>query len=134
MSAGVPAELLGAGSGIALALYLFSLIQRRAIHVSDTDASIRIPSRADGNQLVGLVFAAEWVVLTIFVLAELLPAEYQSWLKSLAISCGASIAILYMLCTIRLRRLGLMPSPNRANPTNRRPRRRRLRGRIRAYD
>jgi hypothetical protein len=125
---------LGAGFGIALALYVFSLIERRTIRVSDPDASIRLPSRADTGRTLGLVFATEWAVVTIFVLAELLPARYQSWLKSLAISCGASIAILYVLCVIRLRSLGLMPSPNPAKPPHRRPRSRRLRGRIRAHD
>src|SRR5258708_4351068 len=55
LSAGVtPAGLLGAGSGIALALYIFSLIQKRALHVSDPTASIRLPSRADGNDLLAL--------------------------------------------------------------------------------
>jgi hypothetical protein len=126
--------LLGAGFGIALALYVFSLIERRTIRVSDPDASIRLPSRADTGRMLGLVFATEWAVLAIFVLAELLPAGYQSWLKSLAISCGVSISILYVLCVIRLRSLGLMPSPNPAKPPHRRPRSRRLRARIRAHD
>lgn len=116
--------LLGAGFGIALALYLFSLTERRTIRVSDHDASIRLPSRADTGRMLGLVFATEWAVLTIFVLAELLPAGYQSWLKSLTISCGASIAILYVLCIIRLRSLGLMPSPKPAKPPQNKPRRR----------
>ena len=127
--------LLGAGFGIALALYLFSLIERRTIRVSDPDASIRLPSRADSGRMLGLVLATEWAVLTIFVLAELLPAGYQSRLKSLAISFGASIAILYVLCIIRLKSLGLIPSPNPAKPPQNKPRRRRrLRGRIRAHD
>ena len=127
--------LLGAGFGTALALYLFSLIERRTIRVSDRDASIRLPSRADTGRMLGLVFATEWAVLTIFVLSELLPGAAQSLLKSLAISCGLSIAILYVLCIIRLRSLGLMPSPKPAKPPQNKPkRRRRLRSGIRAHD
>ena len=115
-------ELFGAASGITIALFVFSLIQQR---------TIRLQSGADTGRMLGLVVAAEWAVLAIFVLAELLPGAAQSWLKSLAISFGASIAILYALCIIRLRSLGLMQSPNPAKLPQNRPKRRH---RIRAHD
>ncbi len=140
--------LLGAGSGIAVALYIFSLIQRRTIRVSDPPASIEgaghghgplgagvTPARADGNDLLALVFAVEWGVLALFVLSELLSGGLHIWLKLSAISCGISIAILYVLCIIRLQSLGLINPPNPAKPPQNRPRKsRRLRGRIRAHD
>jgi len=141
--------LLGAGSGIAVALYGFSLIQKRTVRVADPAASIRgsghgplgagvtparLPSRADGNQLLGLVFAVEWGVLGIFVLSELLPDGFHVWLKLTAITCGLSIAVLYVLCVTRLRSMGLLTSPKPTKPAKSRSRRRRLRGRIRAHD
>ncbi len=118
--------LLGAGSGIAIALYVFSLIQKR---------SIGFPSRADSNQLLFLVFAVEWAMLALFVLAELLPSELQTCLKLLAVSTGAATAVLYVLCVMRLSRLGLV---NSRSPAETLPhsgsRRRRFRSRIRAHD
>jgi hypothetical protein len=137
-----PAGLLGAASGIALALYLFSLIQKRAIRAFDPAASIEegghgpLSARVTpANDLLALVFVVEWGVVAIFVLSELLPGGYQTALKSMAISSGGSIAILYVLCIIRLRSLGLINPPKPAKPPRNRPRRpRRLRGRIRAHD
>jgi hypothetical protein len=121
--------LLGTGSGIAVALYIFSLIQKRTIRVSDPATEIhpiRLPNRGDSAQLLVLVLAAEWGVLAIFVLSEMLHGRVQTWLKLLAISCGGSMAMLYVLCAIRLRRLALM-NPSPAKPPHSGSRRFRLR-------
>ena len=134
--------LLGAGSGIAIALYLFSLIEKRTIHGSAParlDGSgkrpIRRPNRADGDGMLSLVFVAEWGAVAAFVLAELLPGEFQTWLKLLAVWCGGSIALLYMIWVMRLKRLVPMNSRSAEKPASRRgSRRRRLHGRIRTHD
>jgi hypothetical protein len=121
--------LLGTLSGIAVAYYLFSLIRRRTIRVSDPAAAIRLPSRIDYDRLIFLVFVLEWSALTLFVLAELLPSELATALKPLALSCGATTAILYLLCVMRLRRLGLWDSTHPAEPPHSGSRRRRIRSR-----
>jgi hypothetical protein len=134
--------LVGAVSGIAIALYLFSLIEKRTIHGSAParlDASeerpIGLPGRAEGDGMLSLVFVAEWGAVAVFVLAELLPGEFQTWLKASAVWCGGSIAILYAVWVKRLRRLGSMkprspqkPAPKRGSGS------RRLRGRIRTHN
>lgn len=126
--------LLGAGSGIAIAIYLFSSIRRRTVRVSDPAASIRLPNRVDLEQLLSQVVVVEWGALAMFVLAELLPGELKTWLRLMAVSCGAAIAILYLHCVMRLRRLGVMNSQHPAEPPRGGARRGRLRGRIRARD
>jgi hypothetical protein len=126
--------LLGAGSGIAIALYVFSLIEKRTIHVSEP-GSIRLSSRADGDGMLSLVFVAEWGAVAFFVLAELLPGGFQSWLKASAVWSGGSIAVLYVIWVMRLKRLIPMHSRNPEKTADRRgSRRRRLRGTIRTRD
>ena len=126
--------LLGAGSGIAIALYVFSLIEKRTIHVSEP-GSIRLPSRADSDGTLSLVFIAEWVAVAFFVLAEILPAGFQTWLKASAVWCGASLATLYLIWLMGLKRFVPMisRSPEKTAP---KPgsRRRRIRGKIRTHD
>src|SRR6266849_9010220 len=107
--------LLGAVSGIAVALYIFSLIEKRTIHGSDPTrlnasekSPIRLPSRPDGDGMLSLVFVAEWGAVAVFVLAELLPGEFQPWLKASAVWCGVSIAMLYAFWLMRLKRVGSM--------------------------
>jgi hypothetical protein len=126
--------LLGAGSGIAIALYVFSLIEKRTIHVSEP-GSIRLPSRADSDGILSLVFIAEWVAVAFFVLAEILPGEFQTWMKASAVWCGASIATLYLIWMMGLKRFVPMISrnPEKTAPKPG-PRRRRLRGKIRTRD
>jgi len=127
--------LLGAGSGIAIALYLFSLIEKRTIHTSERAGSIRPPSRADGDGMLSLVFIAECGAVAFFVLAELLPGEFQTWLKYSAVWCGGSIAVLYAIWVMRLNRFFPMSSRNPEKTAPRRgPRRHRLRARIRIND
>ena len=126
--------LLGAGSGIAIALYVFSLIEKRTIHVSEP-GSIRLPSRADSDGILSLVFIAEWVAVAFFVLAEILPGEFRTWLKASAVWCGASLATLYLIWMMGLKRFVPMISrnPEKTAPKPG-PRRRRLRGKIRTHD
>ena len=127
--------LLGAGSGIAIALYVFSLIEKRTIHVSEP-GSIRLPSRADSDGTLSLVFIAEWVAVAFFVLAEILPAGFQTWLKASAVWCGASLATLHVIWLMGLKRF-FVPMTSR-NPEKTTPgrgsRRRPLRGKIRTHD
>ena len=126
--------LLGAGSGIAIALYVFSLIEKRSIHVSEP-GSIRLPRRADSDGILSLVFIAEWVAVAFFVLAEILPGGFQTWLKASAVWCGASLATLYLIWMMGLKRFVPMISrnPEKTAPKPG-PRRRRLRGKIRSDD
>jgi len=126
--------LLGAGSGIAIALYVFSLIEKRAIHVSEP-GSIRLPRRSDSDGILSLVFIAEWVAVAFFVLAEILPGEFQTWLKASAVWCGASLVTLYLIWVMGLKRFVPMISrnPEKTAPKPG-PRRRRLRGKIRTHD
>ena len=85
--------------------------------------------------MLSLVFVAEWGMVAFFVLAELLPGEFQTWLKVSAITCGGSIAVLYALCVMRLKRQGSINSrsPEKKAP-KRGPRRRQIRGGIRSHD
>jgi hypothetical protein len=124
--------LLGAGSGIAVALYVFSLIEKRAIHGSGSarqDASeerpFRLPNRVDGDGMLSLVFVAEWGAVAVFVLAEILPGEFQTWLKASAIWCGGSVALLYALWMIRLKRIFPMISRSQEKTALKRGSRRR---------
>ena len=126
--------LLGAGSGIAIALYVFSLIEKRTTHVSEP-GSIRLSKRADSDGILSLVFIAEWVAVAFFVLAEILPGEFRTWLKASAVWCGASLATLYLIWLMGLKRFVPMISrnPEKTAPKPG-PRRRRLRGKIRTHD
>ena len=126
--------LLGAGSGIAVALYVFSLIEKRTIHVSEP-GSIRLPTRSDSDGILSLVFIAEWVAVAFFVLAEILPGEFQTWLKASAVWCGGSLATLYLIWVMGLKRFVPMISrnPEKTAPKPG-PRRRRLRSRTRSND
>ncbi len=134
--------LLGAGSGIAIALYVFSLIEKSTIHGSapgrldpSEERPVRLPSRADGDGMLSLVFVAEWGAVAVFVLSQLLPGEFQTWLKASAVWCGGSIAALYAIWVMGLKRFVLMISRSQEKTATRRgSRRRRLRGRIRTND
>src|SRR5207245_682313 len=126
---------LGAGSGIAIALYIFSLIEKRTIHGLYTATSIRLPNRAEADGMLSLVFVAEWGMVAFFVLAELLPGEFQTWLKVSGVTGGGSIAVLYALCVMRVKRQ--VPIDSRSlerKPPMRGPRRRQMRGGIRTHD
>jgi hypothetical protein len=126
---------LGTGSGIAIALYVFSLIEKHTIHVSNPSNSIRLPSRAEGDGMLSLVFVAEWGAVALFVLAELLSGEFQTWLKVSAVTSGGSIAVIYALCVMRVNRKGLINSGTpEKKPSKRGPRRRQIRGGIRTRD
>ena len=127
--------LLGAGSGIAIALYVFSLIEKRIIEMSDPARSIRPSSRADGDGMVSLIFVAEWGALVLFVLSQILPGEFQTWLKASAVWCGGSMAVLYVIWVMGLKR-SLPMNSWKAEKTapGRGPRRRRLKGEIRFHD
>ena len=127
--------LLGAGSGIAIALYIFSLIEKRIIQTSDPARSIRPRNRADGDGMLSLVFVAEWGAVVFFVLSQILPGEVQTWLKASAVWCGGSIAMLYLIWVMGLKRFLPMNS-RKAEKTalGRGPRRRRLKGEIRSHD
>ena len=127
--------LLGAGSGIAIALYVFSLIEKRIIHGSDPADSIRLSKRADSDGILSLVFIAEFGAVAFFVLAEILPGEFRTWLKASAVWCGASLATLYLIWLMGLKRFVPMisRSPEKAAPKPG-PRRRRLRGKVRSRD
>jgi hypothetical protein len=126
--------LLGAGSGIAIALYVFSLIEKRAINTLEP-GSIRLPRRADSDGILSLVFIAEWVAVAFFVLAEILPGGFQTWLKASAVWCGGSLAMLYLYWVMGLKRFVPMISrnPEKTAPKPG-PRRRRLRSKIRTHD
>jgi hypothetical protein len=123
--------LLGAGSGIAIALYVFSLIEKRAIHGSGStrqeasERPLRLPNRVDGDGMLSLVFVAEWGAVAVFVLAEILPGEFQTWLKASAIWCGGSVALFYALWMIRLKRIFPMNSRSQEKTASRRGSRRR---------
>jgi hypothetical protein len=127
--------LLGAGSGIAIALYVFSLIEKRVIHASDSTDSIGLSKRADSDGMLSLVFVSEWGAVAFFVLAELLPGEFQTWLKASAVWCGGSLAMLYLIWVMGLKRIVPMISrnPEKTAPKPG-PRRRRFRGKIRTHD
>ena len=126
--------LLGAGSGIAIALYVFSLIEKRTIHVSEPGSN-RLPSRSDSDGILSLVFIAEFGAVAFFVLAEILPGEFQTWLKASAVWCGASLATLYLIWVMGLKRFVPMISRNPETTAPKPgPRRRRLRGKIRTHD
>ena len=126
--------LLGAGSGIAIALYVFSLIEKRSIPVSEP-GSIRLSKRADSDGILSLVFIAEFGAVAFFVLAEILPGEFRTWLKASAVWCGVSLATLYLIWLMGLKRFVPMISrnPEKTAPKPG-PRRRRLRGKIRTHD
>jgi hypothetical protein len=126
---------LGTGSGIAIALYVFSLIEKHTIHVSNPSNSIRLPSRAEGDGMLSLVFVAEWGAVALFVLAELLPGEFQTWLKVSAVTSGGSIAVIYALCVMRVNRKGPINSRTpEKKPPRRGPQRRQIRGGIRTRE
>ena len=126
--------LLGAGSGIAIALYIFSLIEKRIIHAPEP-GSIRLPNRSDSDRMLSLVFIAEFGAVAFFVLAEILPGGFQTWLKASAVWCGASLATLYLIWMMGLKRFVPMISrnPEKTAPKPG-PRRRRLRRKIRIHD
>ncbi|HSU90439.1 MAG TPA: hypothetical protein VLI44_03245 [Sporolactobacillaceae bacterium] len=127
--------LLGAGSGIAIALYVFSLIEKRIIQMSDPARSIRPPNRADGDGMLSLVFITEWVMVAFFVFAEILPGGFQTWLKASAVWCGASLATLYVIWVMGLKRFLPMNSQSAEKTApGHGPRRRRLKGGIRSHD
>ena len=127
--------LLGAGSGIAIALYVFSLIEKRITHASDSVDAIRRSKRADSDGMLSLVFIAEFGAVAFFVLAELLPGGFQTWLKASAVWCGGSLATLYLTWVMGLKRFVPMISrnPEKTAPKPG-PRRRRLRGKIPTHD
>ncbi|HSU91346.1 MAG TPA: hypothetical protein VLI44_07845, partial [Sporolactobacillaceae bacterium] len=117
------------------ALYVFSLIEKRIIQMSDPARSIRPPNRADGDGMLSLVFVAEWGAVVFFVLSQILPGEFQTWLKASAVWCGGSIAVLYVIWVMGLQHLLPMNSRSAEKTApGRGPRRRRLKGGIGSHD
>ena len=126
-----PFGLSAIGCGILLAGYIFARIEQRNVHVSDPNASSRLPSHVDVDRLLFMVFGTEWVVLAIFVFADRLSAELERFVRLGCASSAAALIVFHVLCVIRLKRLGLFDphdekyrpgqSQKRARP---RPRRR----------
>lgn len=81
---------------------------RRTVRISDPSAKTRLPSRVDANQLLFLVFAAEWILLAVFVFAQRFPGELHEFITVASLACAGAIVILYGRCVIRLQRLGVL--------------------------
>jgi hypothetical protein len=94
---------------------VFARIVRRTVRISDPSAKTRLPSRVDANQLLFLVFAAEWILLAVFVFAQRFPGELHEFITVASLACAGAIVILYGRCVIRLQRLGVL-YPRRYEP------------------
>ncbi len=102
-----PLGLSALGCGIFVARYVFARIEKRTVRISDPKASSRLPSHVDTERLLFMVVATEWVVLAIFVFADRLPAELQRFVRLGCALSAAALMLFYVLCVIRLKRLGL---------------------------
>ena len=123
-----PLGLGALGCGLVLARYIFARIEKRTVRISDPAAAIRLPSHVDTERLLFLVFATEWVVLAIFVFADRLSAELQRFVRLGCASSAAAMMLFYVLCVIRLKRLGIFYPARRAVPARtQRPKRARRR-------
>jgi hypothetical protein len=102
-----PLGLGALGCGLVVARYIFARIEKRTVRISDPAAAIRLPSRVDTERLLFMVVATEWVVLAIFVFADRLPGELQRFVRLGCASSAAAMMLFYLLCVIRLKRLGI---------------------------
>ena len=102
-----PFGLSAIGCGILLAGYIFARIEQRNVHISDPNASSRLPSHVDVDRLLFMVFGTEWVVLAIFVFADRLPGELQRFVRLGCVSMALAMLLFHVLCVTRLRRLGV---------------------------
>jgi hypothetical protein len=127
-----PLGLAALGCGIVVAHYIFAKIEQRTVRISDPKAATRMPSHVDSERLVFLVFAAEWIMLAIFVFADRLPAEFERFVRLGCASSAGTLILFHVLCVIRLKRLGLFdphdehyrPGHGPQKPARPRPRRR----------
>jgi hypothetical protein len=102
-----PFGLSAIGCGILLAGYIFARIEHRNVHVSDPNASSRLPSHVDVDRLLFMVFGTEWVLLAIFVFADRLPGDLQRFVRLGCVSMALAMLLFHVLCVTRLRRLGV---------------------------
>jgi hypothetical protein len=102
-----PLGLSALGCGVMLAGYLFARIEKRTVRISDPAASIRLPSHVDTERLLFMVVGSEWILLAIFVFADRLSADLQRFVRLGCGSSGVALMTFYILCVLRLRRLGV---------------------------
>jgi hypothetical protein len=123
-----PLGLSALGGGSILAGYIFAQIEKRTVRISDTAASIRLPSHVDTEQLLFLVVGTGWILLAIFVFADRLSPDLQRFVRLGCGSSGLALIASYILCVLRLRRLGIFYPhdesyrPGQTKPTRARPR------------
>jgi hypothetical protein len=130
-----PLGLGALGCGIVLARITFARIEKRTVRISDPKASTRLPSHVNTERLLFLVFAAEWVLLAIFVFADRLPGEVQRFVRFACVSSAAALILFQVLCVIRLKRLGLFdPHDEQYRPGHSGPKRARPRPHRRAHE
>ena len=111
-----------------LARLIFARIEKRTVRISDPAAAIRLPSHVDSERLLALVVATEWVVLAIFVFADRLSPEVQRFVRMACVSSAVALMLFYVLCVIRLRRLGIFyPLDEQYRPAHSGPKRARSR-------
>jgi hypothetical protein len=102
-----PLGLSALGCGIIVARYVFARIEKRTVRISDPAASIRLPSHVDTERLLFMVVGTEWILLAIFVFADRLSGDLQRFVRLGCASSAAALMLFYVLCVIRLKRLGL---------------------------
>ncbi|HEY6298927.1 MAG TPA: hypothetical protein VIW95_04720 [Candidatus Binatus sp.] len=130
-----PLGLGALGCGIVVARYIFAKIEQRTLRVSDPRPSTRLPSHVDTERMVFLVFAAEWIMLAVFVFADRLPAELERFVRLGCASSAGTLILFHVRCVIRLKRLGLFdPHDEHYGPGHGAQRRARPRPRRRAHD
>jgi hypothetical protein len=119
-----PRGLGAVGCGVLLARYIFARIEKRTVHISDPNASARLPSNVDTERLLFLLFATEWVLLAIFVFADRLPGELQRFVRVGCVSSAVALIVFHVMCVIRLKRLGIFdPHDEHYRPGQRGPKR-----------
>jgi len=118
-----PLGLSALGCGVLIAGYIFARVEKRTVRISDPAASIRLPSHVDTERLLFMVVGTEWILLAIFVFADRLSPDLKRFVR---LGCGSSALALmtfYILCVLRLRRLGIFyPQDENYRPRQKRPR------------
>jgi hypothetical protein len=121
-----PLGLSALGCGVLLAGYMFARIEKRTVRISDPAASIRLPGHVDTERLLFMVVCSEWILLAIFVFADRLSPDLQRFVRLGCGSSGVALMTFYILCVLRLRRLGVFyPHDEQYRPgqaSHRRPR------------